>query len=307
MNPFNNLDQKQIDEDEDLVKLSTESDFVTNSTFTYKIGEYTDKLGEKKKTVFVDIEYNGKAGKKSFNDMRVWVSSYSQDGKHLAKTLYDQITQLQDKLKQGYRLVPERVNRTNGRTKTLRSQQQKNILDTEISKTLGTDLYKIKFDGKQNIIGIVKKNSTSEGSILTVFAPNTYGDLTRSIQSYPINQALHQGDFVVLYRPQYDELSGFEERDPVPIIMRTKQISQKDADLVTDILRQITHGEISPAQYYYEGDKNTGLSYGQILSLFFPFGENLPNHGKNLMSVYIDKDNPAKVMISIKERIQKQG
>lgn len=89
--------------------------------------------------------------------MRVWVSSYSQDGKHLAKTLYDQITQLQDKLKQGYRLVPERVNRTNGRTKTLRSQQQKNILDTEISKTLGTDLYKIKFDGKQNIIGIVKK------------------------------------------------------------------------------------------------------------------------------------------------------
>lgn len=63
MNPFNNLDQKQIDEDEDLVKLSTESDFVTNSTFTYKIGEYTDKFGEKKKTVFVDIEYNGKAGK----------------------------------------------------------------------------------------------------------------------------------------------------------------------------------------------------------------------------------------------------
>lgn len=49
MNPFNNLDQKQIDEDEDLVKLSTESDFVTNSTFTYKIGEYTDKLGEKRK------------------------------------------------------------------------------------------------------------------------------------------------------------------------------------------------------------------------------------------------------------------
>ena len=86
-------------------------------------------------------------------------------------------------------------------------------------------MYKIKFDGKQNIIGIVKKNSTSEGSILTVFAPNTYGDLTRSIQSYPINQALHQGDFVVLYRPQYDELSGFEERDAVPIIMRTKQIS----------------------------------------------------------------------------------
>lgn len=307
MNPFNNLDQKQIDEDEDLVKLSTESDFVTNSTFTYKIGEYTNKLGEKKKTVFVDIEYNGKAGKKSFKDMRVWVSSYSIDGKRLAKTLYDQITQLQNGLQKGWRLVPERVNRTNGKTKTLRSQQQKNILDTEISKILGTDLYKIKFDGKQNTIGIVKKNSTSEGSILTVFAPNTYGDLTRSIQSYPINQALHQGDFVVLYRPQYDELSGFEERDPVPIIMRTKQISQKDADLVTDILRQITHEEISPAQYYCKGDKDTGLSYGQILSLFFPFGENLPNHGKNLMSVYIDKDNPAKVMISIKEKDPKTG
>jgi hypothetical protein len=92
MNPFNNLDQKQIDENEDLVKLSTESDFVTNSTFTYKIGEYIDKLGEKKKTVFVDIEYNGKAGKKSFKDMRVWISSYSIDGKRLAKTLYDQIT-----------------------------------------------------------------------------------------------------------------------------------------------------------------------------------------------------------------------
>ena len=90
---------------------------------------------------------------------------------------------------------------------------------------MGTDLYKIKFDGKQNTIGIVKKGSTSTGSILTVCAPNTQGDLTRKIQSYPINQALHQGDFVVLYRPQYDELSGFEERDPVPIIMRTKQIS----------------------------------------------------------------------------------
>ena len=76
-------------------------------------------------------------------------------------------------MQQGYRLVPERVNRTNGKTKTLRLQQQKNVLDTELSKTLGTDLYKIKFDGKQNIIGIVKKNSTSEGSILTVFAPNT--------------------------------------------------------------------------------------------------------------------------------------
>lgn len=307
MNPFNNLDQKQIDEDEDLVKLSTESDFVTNSTFTYKIGEYTDKLGEKKKTVFVDIEYNGKAGKKSFKDMRVWVSSYSQDGKHLAKTLYDQITQLQDKLQQGYRLVPERVNRTNGKTKTLRSQQQKNVLETELSKTLGTDLYKIKFDGKQNIIGIVKKDSTSTGSILTVCAPNTEGDLTRKIQSYPINQALHQGDFVVLYRPQYDELSGFEERDAVPIIMRTKQISQNDADLITDILRQITNEEISPAQYYYEGDKNTGLTYGQILSLFFPFGENLPNHGKNLMSVYIDKNDTTKVMVSIKEKDSKTG
>lgn len=307
MNPFNNLDQKQIDEDEDLVKLSTESDFVTNSTFTYKIGEYTDKLGEKKKTIFVDIEYNGKSGKKSFKDMRVWVASYSQDGKRLAKTLYDQITQLQDKLQQGYRLVPERVNRTNGKTKTLRSKQQKNILDTDISKTLGTDLYKIKFDGKQDTIGIVKKDSTSTESILTVCAPNTEGDLTRKIQSYPINQALHQGDFVVLYRPQYDELSGFEERDPVPIIMRTKQISQNDADLITDILSQIAHEEISPAQYYYKGDKNTGLSYGQILSLFFPFGENLPNHGKNLMSVYIDKDNPAKVMISIKEKDPKTG
>jgi hypothetical protein len=49
------------------------------------------------------------------------------------------------------------------------------------------------------------------------------------------------------------------------------------------------------------------LTYGQILSLFFPFGENLPNHGKNLMSVYIDKDNPAKVMISIKENDPKTG
>ncbi|UVY48456.1 MAG: hypothetical protein [Bacteriophage sp.] len=49
------------------------------------------------------------------------------------------------------------------------------------------------------------------------------------------------------------------------------------------------------------------MSYGQILSLFFPFGENLPNHGKNLMSVYIDKDNPAKVMISIKEKDPKTG
>jgi hypothetical protein len=49
------------------------------------------------------------------------------------------------------------------------------------------------------------------------------------------------------------------------------------------------------------------LSYGQILSLFFPFGENLPNHGKNLMSVYIDKDNHAKVMISIKEKDPKTG
>lgn len=307
MNPFNNLDQSQIDKDEDLVKLSTESDFITNSTFTYKIGEYTDKLGEKKKTVFVDIEYNGRAGKKSFKDMRVWVSSYSQDGKRLAKTLYDQITQLQDKLQQGYRLVPERVNRTNGKTKTLRSQQQKNVLDTELSKTLGTDLYKIKFDGKQNIIGIVKKGSTSTGSILTVCAPNTQGDLTRKIQSYPINQALHQGDFVVLYRPQYDELSGFEERDPVPIIMRTKQISQKDADLITNILRQITNEEISPAQWYFKGDKNTGLTYGQILSLFFPFGENLPNHGKNLMSVYINEKEPTKVVISIKEKDPKTG
>lgn len=307
MNPFNNLDQNEIDKNEDLVKLSTEPDFITNSTFSYKIGEYEDKFGEKKKTVFVDIEYNGKAGKKSFKDMRVWVASYSQDGKRLAKTLYDQITQLQEKLQQGYRLVPERVNRTNGKTKTLRSQQQKNVLDTELAKTLGTDLYKIKFDGKQNSIGIVKKDSSSTGSILTVFAPNTDGDLTRRIQSYPINQALHQGDFVVLYRPQYDELSGFEERDAVPIIMRTKQISQKDADLITDILHQITHEEISPAQYYYKGDKKTGLTYGQILSLFFPFGENLPNHGKNLMSVYIDENNPTQVRISIKERDQQTG
>lgn len=307
INPFNNLDQNEIDKNEDLIKLSTESDFVTNSTFSYKIGEYTDKLGEKKKTVFVDIEYNGKAGKKSFKDMRVWVASYSLDGKRLAKTLYDQITQLQEKLQQGYRLSPERVNRTNGRTKTLRSSQQKNILDTELVKTLGTDLYKIKFDGKQNHIGIVKKDSSSTGSILTVFAPNTEGDLTRRIQSYPINQALHQGDFVVLYRPQYDELSGFEERDAVPIIMRTRQISQNDADLITDILHQITHEEISPAQYYYKGDKKTGLTYGQILSLFFPFGENLPNHGKNLMSVYIDQDNPTQVRISIKERDQQTG
>lgn len=307
MNPFNNLDQSQIDKDEDLVKLSTESDFVTNSIFTYKIGEYTDKFGDKKKTVFVDIEYNGRAGKKSFKDMRVWVASYSQDGKRLAKTLYDQITELQNKLQEGYRLIPERVNRTNGKTKTLRSQQQKNVIDTELSKVLGTDLYKIKFDGKQNVIGIVKKDSSSTGSILTVFAPNTDGDLTRRIQSYPINQALHQGDFVVLYRPQYDELSGFEERDAVPIIMRTKQISQKDADLITDILHQITHEEVSQSQYYYKGDKKTGLTYGQILSLFFPFGENLPNHGKNLMSVYIDENNPTQVRISIKERDQKIG
>lgn len=302
MNPFNNIDQSQIDKNEDLIKLSTESDFVTNSTFVYKIKEYTDKLGEKKKTVFVDIEYNGKAGKKSFKDIRVWVASYSQDGKRLAKTLYDQITELQNKLQQGYRLVPERVNRTNGKTKALRSQQQKNILDTELSKVLGNDLYKIKFDGKQNVIGIVKKDSTSTGSILTVFAPNTDGDLTRRIQSYPIGQALHQGDFVVLYRPQYDELRGFEERDAVPIIMRTKQISQKDADLITDILYQITHEEVSQSQYYYKGDKKTGLTYGQILSLFFPFGENLPNHGKNLMSIYIDEKNPTYVRISIKEK-----
>nr|DAP33126.1 MAG TPA: hypothetical protein [Caudoviricetes sp.] len=49
------------------------------------------------------------------------------------------------------------------------------------------------------------------------------------------------------------------------------------------------------------------MTYGQILSLFFPFGENLPNHGKNLMSIYIDKDDPSKVMISIKEKDQKTG